>query len=180
MLTSNHLQNLRAGPVMRAGGVKDGTVRAWRMNNNLTVGREPMGGGYPRYDLADAARLTMMRYLMERLQMPAQAAATTTNAAHSIFALLAMHEFQAIDCPEGAARPERYVMVLDRVDETFAPEIYPEDRLAARGSRILEVRVQLNELVELARDNLVAAIGESPLDLRRRLRGESAPEAVEA
>lgn len=184
MVKSQHLQNLRFGPIAKAAMVKEGTAHAWRAKNGLVLGRESATGGNRRYDLGDAARLMLMRFLTERLAMGAQAAAMVTNSAISKIALLAMHEFYRIDYPQIPRKvdgADRYWMVLDRLDGTHPPEFFLEEQLLQLNrERILEVRVQLNELVEYARDNLVNAIGESSIDLRRHLRGEIAPEAIEA
>jgi hypothetical protein len=182
MVRSFQLQRLRLAPVVRAACVKEGTAHAWRTRNGLVLGNDGVQGGNRRYDLADAARLTLMRFLTERLAMGAQTAAMVTNSAVQKIALLAMHEFYRIDYPEfprRAEEPDRYWMVLDRLDGTHPPEFFLEDHLAQLNrERILEVRVQLNDLVEYARDSLVSAVGGSPIELRRRLRGEQ-PQTVE-
>jgi hypothetical protein len=169
-MKSDDFRNLRAGPIIEAGAVKDSTVRAWIRNNGLEFGdRKDRDFGNPRYGLVDAARLTMMRFLVERLKMPAGPAVATTNFASVQLAILSERELAAIDNPGNAPDGKRMVMLLDRVDGLHQPEILDHrDVMQREGNRglILETRIDLREIVRMARDRLAMALGQSTSGFR--------------
>jgi hypothetical protein len=168
MLPSD-FRNLRSGPVMEAVGINSSTVRAWIRNNGFKLGdRESRESGNPRYDLADVARLTMMEFLTDRLGMPAQPAVTTTNFAWDTFALLADAELAAIGERKRSECP-RLIMLLERVDGLHRPRIITYAELVAETdarSSILETRIELREIVRMARDRLAYELGVSTSDFR--------------
>ncbi len=168
-MISDEFRNLRAGAVTSAAGVKDSTMRAWIRNNGLILGdREKRESGNPRYDLVDAARLTLMRFLFERLMMPAGGAVALVNAASDHFIVLADAELKALDTPGSSSEGRRYVMLVDRIEEANKPWIGLHDDPWASSDRapILEIRIELREVVRMARDRLASIVGISFASLR--------------
>ena len=174
MFNSQKLQNLRLGPVAQAARVKEGTAAAWRTRRtvNLTLGVEPRPGANRRYDLRDAAALLLMRVLTEQLGMSASAAAFATKFARAKFTFLAACEYTKIDHPSVPVPAREYLMIFDRVDGTFPPEIIEisDDQPAPRQWRWVQISVNLNQILEEATNNLMSETGGDFLAYRESLR----------
>ncbi len=161
MLTSKRLTDLRAGVATVAAGVKDSTVRAWRLNNGLKLGLTSGEGEQRRYDLADVSRLLLMRYLTDEFTLSATGAAFLVNYAHSRIALLTHQELYAIDHGEAYPGDPASIMFATRADGTIAPTFYTPKDLAGieRPAVGLELRIDLKAIVCDARDRLTLATG---------------------
>ena len=168
-LTSEKLTKLYGTIIYLAGGVEGRTTRAWVGINGLKLGdREERDRGHPLHGLPDAARVLLMRFLTQRLAMKAQAAADITNASSETIELICDHELASIDNLGRRPTAPRYILSFDRVDGMHRPTIARfDDEAVANKSRgpIMETRVELREVVRMARDNLVSALGFSTKDL---------------
>lgn len=152
---------LRAGFVTAAARVKDGTVRAWRLNNGLKVG-DGGEGEQRRYSLADAARLTLMKALTEDFAMSAASAAFLVNMAHQRIGLLGHLAMYRLDHPEQGAPAVQSIMVAASTDGTKPPEFFlPEELAGLDRRRSHELRIDLGLCLESALDMLIIATGGS-------------------
>ena len=173
MITSDDLRNLRAGPVISAGGLKDSTVRQLIFSHALRLGdREERESGNPQYDLGDAARIFTLYLLIKKIGMSGKTAVWAVNKAYNHITDIAEAELAAIDSGESPECP-RYEFMLPAMalDVETNPEIRlhsaPEavgDRESNRG-RWCEIVLDLREIVRGARDNLVSALGHSTIGL---------------
>lgn len=154
------MRNLLGGPLYDAASpVKGGTVRAWVANNELRLGdREERDAGKPRYDMADVARLLLMNWLTSRQAMSAQVAADMTNAAWQHIAVLSDIELAAMDVG-GTPQMPRYVLSFDRIDGMHRPTITHYSQSNHPRGPIMETRIELRELVRMARDRLCMVVG---------------------
>jgi len=159
-MKSDNMRNLLGGPLYDAASpVKGGTVRAWVANNELRLGdREERDAGKPRYDMADVARLLLMYWLTSRQAMSAQVAADMTNAAWQHIAVLSDIELAAMDVG-GAPQMPRYILSFDRVDGMHRPTIAHYSQSNHPRGPIMETRIELRELVRMARDRLCMVVG---------------------
>jgi hypothetical protein len=171
MLKSDNMRNLLGGPLYDAASpVKGGTVRAWVANNGLRLGdREERDAGKPRYDVADVARLLLMHWLTSRQTMSAKVAADMTNAAWQHIAVLSDIELAAMDVG-GAPEMPRYIMSYDRVDGMHRPTIAHYSQSNHPRGPIMETRIELRELVRMARDRLCMVVGVDFKGLHHRRR----------
>lgn len=168
MSLSSAFQNLRAGPVVRAGGfgLKDATIRKWVSQGLKLADRETRDTGAPRYDLADAARLFMLDQLTRRARMDSAPAIRAVNCAWTHLALIASHELDALDDPTDAPATPRYeLQMLDATENASDPVIllvgseeYIAQRQADRGLW-LSITMDLREIVREARNRLAIELG---------------------
>lgn len=174
MLKSDDLQNLRAGPVIAAGRMKDVTIRGLVSEHGLRLGdRETRDAGNPRYDLADSARVFMLHMLMSKVGMSGQSAVWIVNKAYDHLAAIAAIELATIDTGAAPDCP-RYELILPIM--ALRAETNPEIRLhsspeavadrAENRGRWGEIVMDLREIVRGARDALVNQLGHSTSGLR--------------
>lgn len=174
MIKSDNLRNLRAGPVIAAGRMKDVTIRGLVSAHGLKLGdREDREAGNPRYDLADCARVFMLHMLIIKIGMSGETAVWAVNKAYAQLAEIAAGELTAMDSGEAPDCP-RYELRLPAMslDIETNPDIHlyssaeaEADRKANRG-RWCEIVMDLREIVRGARDALVNQLGHSTAGLR--------------
>lgn len=161
------LQNLRGGVVYEAAGVNANTARAWVDSNGLQIGFRESEAAHPRYDLGDAAKLTLMRMLTCQFAMRAGSAARIVNAVQGEIAMVANSEILRVTGEEVAPFP--YCIVsLSGVSNFHKPVVRtPEEHARALRDQAIAIEtvIDLRSLVALTLDTVRAyhEIPSSPL-----------------